>query len=407
MNEKIIKSPERNTVETIINPKLSHKFCKEIKVGDNPEYFLAMGQSAQHSFLMLGVKINDGDLPVTRTLARIAKRRDVDPDVIANKTCKDIKALKSDGIVSRISNEMFTAPTAKEEVEIFCMAHSITFAQLQEFLTLIKMVEEKQLENNEVANGVKTLETSESNDYYDRLEKQRPKDPLLKNKTPIYQGICCFLPEKDEKGGTVFRYSKLSDYEDTDLGNNLKTKADEIAQQANKLTYSNTCRTSALNIINVALNFKTQISEYFFKTLGYKTTLVGGQPKSETLYIFPPPPKACEDYQSIPLARKMALDKIYDRLLKIPLTNHADPITRKKFDILKSIYNKMAGKSEVSIDTLFNYVGEYLEDLYKSRGVWAKLRDFLGIDSETKKMMKKIVNDLNKENTSPPNNFKI
>lgn len=391
---------------TIVYPPLKNKFRENIPVGNNPEYFLSIGQQGQHSFLMIGVCVNE-DPKKVRTLARVAKTWDIDPGVLTNERFADLKALKKEGIISRLGNEMFTDPTKEEEVEVYSEAHQLSFTQLTELLEFLKQIEKTQLQDPQVAKGVAQIQKTESEDFYQLIESRKEKSDednnLLEQRKPIYQGITCFVPTKtDEKGSPIFTYQKLCDYSGPTLGQALESKAKEMATQVSRLDYSNTCRTSALDILNIALDFKTQVSKYFFKTLAYKTTLKGGQPTRESLWVLPPPPEVCKHYKNLSKVQAHALQKIYSKLERLPMNSINDKSIRDKFDALKSIYNKMAGSSEVKVSTLLEGIAKHKENLFKSRGLFGKVRDFLGIKSESHTILKNVLKDLREENKFPP-----
>jgi hypothetical protein len=348
---------------------LTKQFRNDINTSRNSEFFIAMGKEDQHSFLMLGVRDNNTP-PTARILASVAKRWDVEPVQTLG------RALKGDGALARIANELTGDPTDEDDVsEITYEAYTITLKQLEEFLAFIKEVEKKQLENPKIKHAV----------------------DLLEGKHDTYKGICCFLPNKT---GTTFKYGKLSEYTPPALlDEETQKKVIDIAAQGEHITAGNTCRTSALNIIELVLGFKTTISKYFNIAPKYSLTLLGGQPKAEMLYIVPPPPQKCEHYKKLPPKQQQALELMYQRLKQIPQKDPGNKITRDKFDCLKGIYNKVAGESKVKVMDLLEGVAKSREALFKSRGAVEKIREAFGIESVDMTMFKKIISEL-KEETS-------
>ncbi|WP_419420342.1 hypothetical protein ACNVED_03315 [Legionella sp. D16C41] len=346
------------------------------------EYFLAMAKKGFHSFLMLGVIENN----TPQLLARVGKINDIDPDskniyktLFKNLYTKNLARLVDEGLARHIT----------QIDSIAYQAYSINYEQMQEFLELIAYLEKKQLENKGVRDALHRMSSA----------------GIKLNSQPIR----AYVPIKEQLNNgnnikVVFRHQALNDWHPIINSVSIKTleSRDKIAKEIGEININNTCRHSAINMLEAILAFKTNISTQFFIPLNYKTKLRGGLPDKTSFYVLPLPPTIYKDLNPYQLK---ALKKLYKRLEEIPKTHYSDLKTRKKFAAVKELYKTIAGQTTLSAIELLQEVIDFEtskeDQLFQQRS--NRFISFFTPTPATKKVFQKIKCDLSQEANADEN----
>ena len=336
---------------------------KDFECSKESEFFICIAKQGIHSFMMLGV-VKDGS---PKLLARVGKASDMDPD-FSSKMKTGLKAI-GQGALARLADENYSRNEGSKAVVNY-QAYSINFEQTKQFLGLIAKIDNEQHKNPKIAEGIKLVFG----------ETERAK-------------IQCYVPdEKPNEDKVTFKHKKISECEFlTFTGGNPS----ELSRGAQQIQASNTCRHTALNMVQAILGFVTDISKYFFVSPKHTTTLIAGQINKNTFYILPPPPTAVEGLSN---KQVQILNKLYKRMEEIPKSHRGDPETRAKFDALKATYKEIAGKNNLNANDLLASITLHEEKngitLFAKRNFLSKL---LSLSSSTESMFKAIKKDLEKE----------
>ena len=312
----------------------------DLQLLKSDEYFISIAKQGPHSFMMLGV-LKDGS---PQLLARVGKTNDIDPsaDSAIDMT---LKAL-GQGTLARISDEGISR---KEGIkaDISYQAYSINYNQVKEYLGLIAAVEKKQLAESNIQQGI-------INKYRKVYKWEDANEVILDD-----AAIRAYVPiESSTADEVTFAHKKLSDC--TFLTNNeLDAQKQTIATKAQQIHVFNTCRNTALNMVEAILGFMTKVSQHFFISPRYQTQLIAGQPDKNSFYILPSPPNVFKDKLSD--RQFKILNKLYQRMEEIPLANANTPQTRAKFDALKATYKDIAGTNNLSANELLSKIQEHEE----------------------------------------------
>lgn len=347
-----------------------------IEVSKHDEFFLSIAKLQDHTFIMLGV-MRAG---VPTLFARIGKFADIDPN--NGHTCYMIgKIVCGSGSLSRLVDEGLIRAEGYERT-ISYQAYDITYEQVKEFLSLIKGVEERQLSNPEIRDGI---------------IKSYGDTQLTESEIFEREAMFAFVPvEEFDDAHVIFKLKKLSEW---GLSSPASPRCEsEIAEGTQHLKLNNTCRTTALSIFEKILGFVTGISSLYFIAPRYKTTLKEGAPDPYNFYILPPPPNVNQGMVS---PQQMAvLKKLYKRLEEIPVKDPDSVETRAKFDALKATYQDIAGKNNLSAGQLLVKILEHKNhnenELFQKRspGLFSRL---FGLSSTTKRLFKSMEHDLEYE----------
>ena len=284
-----------------------------IEVNPSNEFFIAIGKKGIHSFLMLGV-VNDEGEP--RLLARIGKTNDIDPDY-NNKLRIKLKLLFSSTKAHLGEEKLYI------KSEISYQAYSINLNQFNQFLELVHNMEKKHLD-----------------------------DPIIGPKVGETR-INCYLPIETTEDKITFKYQPLAELPKF-LNTESEIPSPELMKGAQEVRRTNNCRTTSLNIIELILGYKTDVSQYFFVSPKYKTHGQNGHPNKAAFYVLPPPPIAFKSQVS---PKQMSvLKKLYARLGETPLTYANDKETKLKFDELRSMYTEISGQNNLSAKELLSRI---------------------------------------------------
>lgn len=336
-----------------------------ITLNKKDEYFISIAYQEIHSFMMLGV-VKDGQ---PKLLARVGKIYDINPTSLRkNAFLGKLSRLADEGIFRREGNIAV----------INYQAYAINYEQVKEFLGMIAEIEQRQLKNQEIVNGIKRKYGS------DGIEKV---------------AIKCFVPVKENGDIVEFKLEKLKECEFLTTEEIKAKTSSEVASGVQQIHLNNTCRTSSKNIVEAILGFATDVSSYFFIAPKHQSKLIAGQPAKESFYILPLPPNCV----NVSKEQEAALKKIYKRLEEIPKLNPESAETRKKFDALKSMYKDIAGENHLSAKALFGKILEH-EDKNQNSLFEKRSPNFLSklfsLSSSTKRMFEDMEKGLKKMMTS-------
>ncbi|MBL7480620.1 hypothetical protein [Legionella bononiensis] len=342
-------------------PELTYE---KLNLSKKDEYFVAIGKQGIHSFMMLGV-MKDGS---PKLLTRVGKQNDVGPD---SQMTKIVESL-GDGTLSRLVDEGISRKPDSVRPMSY-QAYSINYDQAKDFMGLISDVEKKQIANPNIKKGMMDLYNAGTSET-----------------TVIHkEAIRSYVPTQEEGDNVTFEWKKLNECDFSSTVKNKDKDKDKISEGVQHIQVSNTCRTTALNIVEAILGFTTDISKYFFVSPKYETTLVGGQPNKDSFYILPPPPTVNKEHFS---AQQLdTLNKLYKRLEEIPKLNPDSKETHDKFEALKSTYKDIMGENNLSANDLLKKVLEHekshSEALYTKREPNFFSRLF-SIESSTEQLFK-------------------
>ncbi|BCA95725.1 hypothetical protein TUM19329_20860 [Legionella antarctica] len=352
-----------------------------ITMSKKDEYFVSIVKQDIHSFMMLGVMHNGSP----KLLARVGKTNDIDPDF--GKTVLMTGKAISFGTLSRITDEGLWR--SKDSVAVInYQAYAINYEQFKQFLELTAEIEKKQLVNPDISAGILRV-----------YRKNHPNEEVTDKKIMEDEAIKCYVPVSEEADNDEVRF-ELKALKDCNFTVSDQAKVEKISKEVQEIHISNTCRTSALNIVEVVLGFATDVSKYFFVSPKYKTLLIAGQPDKESFYIFPPPPNVFKESSD---QQHRILSKLYKRMEEIPLSNPEDPKTRAKFDAIKTMYNDIAGQNTLTATQLLGSIMKY--EAEKSQALFEKrspgfFSNLFSLSSSTERLFKSIKSELEKEKAS-------
>ena len=147
----------------------------------------------------------------------------------------------------------------------------------------------------------------------------------------VQHGIKCNVPIKETDNDITFNMQRLNietDYQlltvdpdsnDFEVIPDAIVKLPTVAKNSYDVVITNTCRTTARDIINAIANVGNQIGSWFASNLDYSITINGNRDfPCKAFYILPPPPASSENYDN--KETKQILNKLYEKLRQIPKT---------------------------------------------------------------------------------------
>ena len=260
---------------------------EDFEVTENAEFFIAYMQPSsgeknfQHTSMMLGV-INDDGVP--RLLARVAKTFDI--HVEANK----IQKSKVGQWYSRIADEGISR-SLNHAVNINYQAYTVSQQQALSFLADIQRIENKQRDDELIRAAIKKVgdEDNAYTKYRNNPDNANFTNDALKEFVENHQRINCYVPEHNKETKTIsFKHNLL--YKVDFSGPRIAGEDDKTTDLANKakvISIRNSCRTSAVNIVEKILGFTKTVAKYnFLSKPKHKTKLCAGQPGNKPCAIF-------------------------------------------------------------------------------------------------------------------------
>lgn len=353
-----------------------------ITVDKKSEFFITLGKEGIHSFIMLGVMVNEKPTP----LARVGKGNLIDQN-FGMSLKNQLTMLKKNLVNHTDASLVDEGLTAGHDISY--QAYSITYEQYQEFLVLTKEIHDHQLEHYKD----RIVEHQDDAEYEDLPYPEKGVRKLT-------NGIRCYIPAHEESGKITFQYQKLNTYTKTPKSpTSAASTRQELIDGANSLHVSNTCRTTARSLVNYILGYTPQIPTLFAIGLNYKTELVGGVPTANTFYILPVPPKAFD----VNPAQMKALEELYKRLENVPKTDPSSPTTKAKFDALKKLYKELSGEPTLPLVELLDKVTLHrtehnaLFDAHRGKGLVTDFLKAVGMKTGTQKAFDRMEAEIKKE----------
>ncbi|ASQ46907.1 hypothetical protein [Legionella clemsonensis] len=297
-------------------------------VDKSDEFYLAIAKDVEgHSFLFAGVQSNGKN----HLLARVGKGR-----ANHDRVCQFIFKFAFSSLKGELFDEGISRRKGRRHA-INYVAYTINYQQYLDFISLLQQIQGKKIQKS-------------------------------------YE---CFKPVEENGTQVTLTYTD----ETTVLTRPIvpKPAADEIIEQMETLHCTNTCRHSALSLVNYVLDDKqaTQnVSKQFFNDLPYQTTLVADdgdefekvirekkvvhqfvRPTPEIpFYILPAPPSSFKNLA--PLKLKV-MTELYQQLEKMLHIAPESQETAYKFSLLKNLYNEKMGLNEESLSDFIASVGEW------------------------------------------------
>ncbi|KTC64921.1 Uncharacterised protein (plasmid) [Legionella adelaidensis] len=278
-----------------------------ISIGKSPNFFIALCGYKGHSFLSLGVKVDNR----VHFLGSFGKK------AWAFDSCKPWQILF--GLSSWIEDETFIFEKAHE---IQYKAFTISFAQYVEFLNYLKVLEEKQ--NDE---KVKQGHNLSWRDYF-----------------------YAFLPS----GNGGLRWARLSEQRSD---NDKESEVAEDLPSYSTLHLGNTCRHSSIKLANKVghHSFGKGLSTFFLKPPPLKAKNNQGLVTEGYFYILPLPPGAF----GLSGKEKTIAERLYSRLDEICMSQQDNPLTIEKFKKLKELYEQVTENAELGLFELIKCIFEW------------------------------------------------
>jgi hypothetical protein len=251
-----------------------------LRINKNTEFFIAVAKKSIHSFVMLGVIENKQPL----LLARVGKTNAIDKD--ADSRCK----LTLKQIVSQAEAQLQSEPLHLDG-HLSYAAYTITYAQ---YLRFIKLA------------GLATR----------------------------VQDLYCYLPESEDEEKINFKLKVIPRSRATEKPTEPEKT---LIQKTHYLSLANTCRNTAIDLIEYTQGLTSRISRNFFRELPSRIHFKDGQTQ-QPFYVFPLPPGAYD----VDKRKKLFLTRIYKRMETLLEKDPYGDNTMAKFSALKSLYQSQA-----------------------------------------------------------------
>ncbi|CAM2995922.1 hypothetical protein [Legionella worsleiensis] len=275
------------------------------------KFFIALGKQHDHSFVMFGVYDQN---KVRRLLCRVGKHKYEPDDEKTNIIVKGVRNL-SNFFFSSVKAKLGSEPIYKKKPCVDPISYQAYEATYEQYLELIGIIE-----------GVS--------------QKKRP--------------IWCFKP-----------YDHNDDYVLlTEKNSRVTQKTDhhkEIKDNVESLSVSNTCRHTAIRLVEEVLKtpLSPSISSRYFVDFLCKTQLVHGVPSSDIpFYVLPIPPN---QFTTQSPAHQDILKKLYARMEHLITLDPNSVATMEKFNSIKAQYNQLAGSPALSLEQLLESIQSWKE----------------------------------------------
>ncbi|MDR3501446.1 MAG: hypothetical protein P4L79_02585 [Legionella sp.] len=317
-------------------------------------FFIAIAKTQVHSFIFFGVY---NQFKVDNLLSRVGKVcYSNKKDVSCSEVGMRLLQVWFSGAYARLIDEgIFRRNRAQETINY--QAYDIRYEQYLEYLTI--------------------LSNLSTEDIFFR----------------------CYQPHAESDEQITLKFGIVPPSTSSDLN------ADKIKNSVANLSTRNTCRHSAIDLVEAVQKepVSASVSKYFFYGLPYKTEFLYGQPNSAVpFYVLPVPPSA---YVGLGAQKERILKKLYERMERLPLIEPNAQETMDKFSRLKELYNDIAGpQKDLSLDRLLTNIQSWKS---KNLGVLDSLREkyiwdfFFKRTSATMLLVGEIESELKKSIVSP------
>ncbi|STY28266.1 Uncharacterised protein [Legionella wadsworthii] len=353
-----------------------------ITVHKDSEFFISIAKKGVHSFIMVGVMINGHP----EILARVGKGNLIDKQFGVR--CTNRFTIFGKNIFHHSDASLLDEFDFDKNrmIGLSYQSYSITLKQYKEFIAITRDIHHNQLAH-----------------YQDR------NDPVGEDKYLTYpelgvrklrQGISCYIPEDEEGGQVTFTYKNIHSFNEISTLRSEQERQQIIAR-SKEINASNTCRTTAYDLLQYPLPYAPKVPSLFLMELDYKTTLSCSKLNPGTFYILPPPPNC---FQLNPTQMKV-LEKLYKKLEDLPKKQSGSDVTRKKFEALKQLYKELAGEPQLSLTNLLEKITLHRKanhDLFNEKRdqcLFSKFVEAVGfkINSGTQRTYDQMEKDLKEE----------
>lgn len=345
-----------------------------IVVTKKSEFFITIVKNGMHSMLMLGVMVNGKP----KLLAKVGKGNVIDKDFEHSLTLFG-KILGSHSDASLMDEGHDT-----RDSDISYQAYSITYEHYLEFLAITRDIHQDQREF-----------------YKERKVRNVPVKKLTYPERGVFnlrEGIKCYIPAEESSGQITLKHQKVDTFAKASTFNNEQIRQG-IIDGAREISASNTCRTTARDILNYTLQYSPHVPALFAIGLDYKTKLVEGQLPQKGFYILPPPPNCFK----VNPTQMEVLKELYKKLENLPKNQPNLDITEKKFNQLKYLYQEIAGESQLSLNQLLNKItthrvdNDLLFNTRRSQSIFSSLGEALGFKTGTQQTYDRMINAVTDE----------
>lgn len=388
-----------------------------LKFDENTEFFIAVGRlNEPHSFIMVGAVPKNEKPQLLARVGKVTIPNSVTSPSYLEIISEGIKLIK-EGVPARLKDEHVIRKSLSTDVSY--QAYALTYDQLIGFFSLLKRIESdldarpavkiqiegvsfRRMSSEPTEMYYKKLLRSQyirflNNLYYYDYENHQchvfrfPAETLeafdaqftehsidllsaaqigwietnMRHRRHVIESITiqCFLPI--DLGSYVFSLQKLRDW--TSHVSDIGSDKSSILNNAYFLNINNTCRSTAVDIVEYIFGLTGEISRNFLTTLPYKTILIKGAPEKESFYILPAPANAFPDHP-----HRDSLNVLFKRLKEIPKYNPKSEKTRQKFNELKKEYMSLAGNNTLTATDLCTKIGSMLANdaIIRNRSEW-------------------------------------
>lgn len=254
---------------------------------DDSQFFIAIGKSKAHSFVMLGTY---QDNQVQHLLCRVGKGFHLE-----NKALCSVLAALSHSVYSTTAAKCFDEGISRKKLghhPISYQAYDLSFAQYLEFVRILEAIQE------------------EENKFF-----------------------CYKLIERQSNWVVLEATSEL-------IGDEKRSLSPDLFSALHRLSLENTCRHGAIKLIEETLQqpVSPMVSRSFFSELACRTFMDFGVPSPDLpFYVLPPPPNS---YQKLGAEKMLLLQGLYTRMQEMLLLDANSQATQEKFLCLKNFYQQ-------------------------------------------------------------------
>lgn len=303
----------------------------DFKANKSDEFFISIVKADVHSFIMLGVVV-DGQKKILTSVGKYT------PLPEGSKKCTHALLLA----LSSVDGELLDDRKRLANSKINYSAYAITYGQALNFIALIEKIDWEQ--------SIQHIQKTTCQKYIGSFR------PIV-------------LTDDHQDAETVMFHHDSAKRQPED-----NSKTDAVYEKMQYLSKFNTCRHSAVDLLNYTRQSKTpyNVSKQFFWDLPVKTNLIGGVPNPMLpFYILPLPPTAFPNItMNAPSNKIMA--KLFRRMEEIILLQSHSPTTTTKFNKLKLLYNDLAKLSEF-INATSENPEQVVTSMLDSISAWRKL----------------------------------
>lgn len=324
-------------------------------INNKPNFYMALCKKSLHSYLIIGKNDGNGNTVLMRIGKSFWYQGVIDLLLLPYKMLM--------GGLSFLRQERLSFQYETFEYKAF----DISFEQLTDFYRIIAQIQIDQRNNKSDQDlACKYIINQAINSKFNFSQKECEQQLKLgrlpdisfgryvsKNKAlnSIFK-IRAKIPEINPDGSIYFRQTSLNSKLYFNAENQWpKSRLDTTKNNFGTTTNSscNSCRHTALKLLETFLGPAHSISSRCTKSPGYKTKFHIDKFNNNHLssfFCFPPPPDCFKDLDK---KTNKVLNQIFKRLEEIPRINEDHPHTKNKFYKLKEVYLNLANKHKLNI----------------------------------------------------------